>query len=453
MRDEAERPQSLGEAPPAAVRAQLARILMSPAFIRAPRLRRFLTRVVDEALAGRLENLKEYSLGVDVFDRGEAFDPRADPIVRVDARRLRGAIGAYYNGPGAGDPVEIELPTGSYLPVFRLRPGARGRRPTLHREAYELYLRGRRLLNATRPERMAEALRLMGAATDRDPGFAGAWAAIAEAHFVSAVFGLAAPLKALSAARDAAQTALQADPDLAAGHAELARVSAALDHDFTAAGAGFERALALDPGAAAVRQARALWLLAPLGRLDEAVTEVEALLDQRPYSRKLRVDYARLLAFARRFDEAIGQLELILEFEPDYPGAPWLLAIAYERAGRVTQARALHERQVRQFQAAHPLVERWLEAAHALWNGAPDTARAVIESMDRTARPAPVAASVMTDAWMRLGDSGRALDWLELQADQRMLRVLHLAVDPDYDSLRGEPRFDRLLARVGVGPG
>lgn len=445
-----------GAVPEAAVRAQLARILESAAFLRAPRLRRFLVYCVDETLAGRVARLKEYSLGVDVFDRGAGFDPKADPIVRVDARRLRKALADYYADDGAGDPVEIGLSTGSYLPAFRLRPTDRaaGRwSRAFNQEAYEFYLRGRRRLNATRPERMADALALLQAAVEQDPGFAEAFAAIAEAHFVTAIFGLAPPAQALAAARRAADAALAANPELAAGHAQMGRVCAALDHDFAAAEAAFDRAVALDPHAPAVRQARAMWLLAPLGRLDEAVAEVEGFLDQKPYSRRLRVDLARLLVFQGRFDPAIRHLELILEFEPDFPGGAWALAVAYEHAGRLADARAMHERQVRQFQAPYPLVSRWLEAAHAIWDGSPDRARALIAAMDRDAEATPVAASVMTDAWLRVGDPDRALDWLERAVDQNMLRSVHLAIDPDYASLRAAPRFAVLLQRLGLrGP-
>lgn len=437
---------------PAAVRDQLARLTASAAFQRAPRLRRFLGYCVERMLAGEGERLKEYSLGVDVFDRGPAFDPKVDPIVRVDARRLRKALADYYAGAGATDPVEIALPTGSYQPVFRLRAKAPAERwaRAFDQEAYLAYLRGRRRLNATRPEAMAEALGLLRQATARDPAFAEAFAAIGEAHFITAIFGLAAPAQALQASRMAAQAALTADPELAVAHAQLGRVSAALDHDFAAAEAAFDRARALEPELAVARHGRAMWLLAPLGRLDEAIAEVEACLRTKPYSRAWRVDYARLLVFKRRFAEATGQLELILEFDPDFPGAPWALAMAYEHAGRSDAARAMHERQVRQFQSVFPLVGQWLDAARALWDGDPDRACELVAAMERAAPPMPVAASVMTDAWLRVGDRARALDWLERAVDQRMLRSIHLAVDPDYAAVRNEPRFRTLLARMGL---
>ena len=98
-----------GGVPVPAVRAQLARILESPGFKRAPRLQRFLNYCVEAALEGRPERLKEYALGVDVFDRGAGFDPRSDPIVRVDARRLRERIARYY---GARHGLRDRRPTG-----------------------------------------------------------------------------------------------------------------------------------------------------------------------------------------------------------------------------------------------------------------------------------------------------------------------------------------------------
>jgi len=77
--------------------------------------------VVEETLAGRSGTLKKYSLGVTAFERGEDFDPRMDPIVRVQARNLRVRLGQYYAGPGAADPILIELPKRTYVPVFRAR--------------------------------------------------------------------------------------------------------------------------------------------------------------------------------------------------------------------------------------------------------------------------------------------------------------------------------------------
>jgi tetratricopeptide (TPR) repeat protein len=103
------------------IRAQLERILTSSQLEASPSLCRLLRFVVEETLCGRGGSLKEYSLGTQVFDRGEAFDPRMDPIVRVQARNLRARLAQYYTGPGVSDPILIDLPKRTYVPVFQAR--------------------------------------------------------------------------------------------------------------------------------------------------------------------------------------------------------------------------------------------------------------------------------------------------------------------------------------------
>ena len=100
------------------VNQQLERILKSPPLVSSPSLCRFLRYIVEETLAGRESEIKEQPLGVRVFDRGDDFNPRLDPIVRVQARNLRTRIAKYYEGPGVDDPIRIELPKGTYVPVF-----------------------------------------------------------------------------------------------------------------------------------------------------------------------------------------------------------------------------------------------------------------------------------------------------------------------------------------------
>ena len=101
-----------------AVRAQLDRILASPGFANADRLSRFLRFVVERTLDGEGDQLKEYRLGTDVFDRPPDYDPRLDSIVRVEARRLRSKLAEYYDGPGRSDPTVIRVDKGGYAATF-----------------------------------------------------------------------------------------------------------------------------------------------------------------------------------------------------------------------------------------------------------------------------------------------------------------------------------------------
>ena len=114
----------LADLPPAAVRAELEKILASKVFARSERLSRFLRFVAEQMLRGNSDNLKEYVLGLEVFDRRPSYDPRLDPIVRVEARRLRAKLQDYYRTEGFADSVSIELSERGYSPVFRRREAA-----------------------------------------------------------------------------------------------------------------------------------------------------------------------------------------------------------------------------------------------------------------------------------------------------------------------------------------
>lgn len=106
--------------PSGIIRASLARVLESDAFRAAPQLSAFLGFVVESVLAGRGAELKGYTIAVEAFGRPADFDPQADPIVRVEAGRLRRTLAQYYAGEGAGDDVRITMPVGAYVPVFEL---------------------------------------------------------------------------------------------------------------------------------------------------------------------------------------------------------------------------------------------------------------------------------------------------------------------------------------------
>ncbi|MCX6552065.1 MAG: hypothetical protein NTY02_13875 [Acidobacteria bacterium] len=103
------------------IRRQLERVLASRVFQQVDRLKRFLSFIVLETLAGRRSELKEYVVGVQVFGKEESFDPRTDPVVRVQARRLRARLAQYYQEEGQGDEVVIDLPKGGYTPSFTRR--------------------------------------------------------------------------------------------------------------------------------------------------------------------------------------------------------------------------------------------------------------------------------------------------------------------------------------------
>src|SRR5215471_9312966 len=104
---------------PEKVRDALEKVLASRCFSRSPRLSRFLRFTVEQTLQGRKDALKEYVVGLEVFDRPEGYDPQTDPVVRVHAGRLRTRLQQYYQSEGAHDPLVFEFSKGSYIPAFR----------------------------------------------------------------------------------------------------------------------------------------------------------------------------------------------------------------------------------------------------------------------------------------------------------------------------------------------
>lgn len=105
----------------AEIRAALDRIAGSDVFATSPRLAAFLRFVVESALRGEAERIKGYTIATEALGRGHDFDPQADPIVRVEAGRLRRALARYYAGPGSAEVIVIDVPRGRYIPAFRYR--------------------------------------------------------------------------------------------------------------------------------------------------------------------------------------------------------------------------------------------------------------------------------------------------------------------------------------------
>ncbi|MEE4175176.1 MAG: hypothetical protein V2I57_13070, partial [Xanthomonadales bacterium] len=111
------------------IRAQLERILGHREFQATDRMRNFLRFVVEETLAGKARRLKGYTIATEVFGRDEDFDAAHDPVVRIQAGRLRRAMERYYLVAGGDDPIVIDIPKGGYVPVFSAPGPAHGLAP------------------------------------------------------------------------------------------------------------------------------------------------------------------------------------------------------------------------------------------------------------------------------------------------------------------------------------
>ncbi len=133
-----------------AIREQLHRIVSSGPFLQSRRRQRFLEYLVNETLAGRAERLKGYNVALEVFDRSQSFDPTVDPLVRIEAARLRERLREYYDADGRSDPIRIELPKGSYTPHIEFRQTAAPDPPS-DRDRRQAHMHGSVALMDDRP--------------------------------------------------------------------------------------------------------------------------------------------------------------------------------------------------------------------------------------------------------------------------------------------------------------
>jgi eukaryotic-like serine/threonine-protein kinase len=336
------------------------------------------------------------------------------------------------------------------LRVTLQRPSREGlvKTATTDLAAHDLYLQGRFHWNRRTYESMPQAVRYFERAVARDSTYAEAYAALAEAYVLLPIYGASPAAEAFPRARSAALRALALDSTLGNAHATLGLVREQYEYDWAGAERELRRAIELDPGYATAHQWYAEYL-SLTGRAAEARSEAERAVALDPLSPVIRVDQAVTLARARNFDEAIRVLQGVLETNPDFPVAHAQLGWAYLGAGRLQDAVAELEATVRMTNGRNG--NGRLAYAYGR-TGRTDSALAMTRALiERYHRESVVPYSVAL-GYAGMNDRERALDWLERAVDEHDPNVtLYLGTDPLLDSLRSDPRFQRLLRRVGHG--
>jgi eukaryotic-like serine/threonine-protein kinase len=311
---------------------------------------------------------------------------------------------------------------------------------------FEAYLRGRIRQRTGTGAGIAAAVEHYQAAIGLDPNHAPSWARLAQCYVTQAVSLRVRPMpEALSLARDAADRALGLDDTLAAAHEARALVRFYGDWNFDEARSDFERAVTLNPNSGDTRQSFAMFLAAR-SRLPEAMQQMQSAVTLDPVAPRSQAALAMLWHYARSNNLAERAFRDVLTINPRLLSARFGLA----RVLLVTQRpeEALRELELMRSQAEGPLAPA-VRAAFGLANaalGRQDAAREVGEELARQEDERVEAASVFA----ALGDHDRALDMLERALDLRNPAVLFLALDQRFDALRREPRFVRLLHRLGT---
>ena len=307
--------------------------------------------------------------------------------------------------------------------------------------ALEAYLKGRHHWNKRTGSDLWKSIEYFETAIGLDPDWALAHSGLAEAYVLLAVYDQEVqPRTSMPRARAAAERALELVDELAPAHAALAAVRLWYDWDWAGAEAGFQRALELDPSYATAHH----WysLHQALMKQPDAVEHAQRAQELDPLATVIGTNLGIVQLFTRDYDGSIETLRSTLEFDPGFAFAEEWLITVYIAKGMHEEAVEVAERLTR----THPDPGRRVFLAHA-YAGAgrnADARRILAEVRDAGVDPLTVA-----NAYAALRDAAAAFEWLEKGYERRSLRLSWISVDPAFDPLRDDPRFQDLLRRIG----
>jgi len=312
--------------------------------------------------------------------------------------------------------------------------------------AYDLWVRGRAISQRFTPAAFAQARDCYERAITRDPRFARPYFGLADLLFYGAQFGVAVPQDVVPRAREAIVTSLELDPQFGEAHAVLGIFRGHLDYDWAAADACFNRALQLSPGSATVLSRHAWYNLVPKMQIAGALEQAKRAVALDPLSPLAHGYLGLTFVVARQYPRAVEACRTALQLAPGLWWLHWFYATALLLQGR----RGLglkHSRMVYE-QLHQPLIIGAMAAVYGLFfqRGMAQQLLAELEEMSGTTSIPPQAIAL---AYLGLGDD-RVFEWLDRAIDARDPMVTHLPSMPIYDSIRDDPRFQLLLARMGL---
>jgi TolB-like protein/DNA-binding winged helix-turn-helix (wHTH) protein len=317
-------------------------------------------------------------------------------------------------------------------------------RPPVNPEAYEAYLRGRHELGKQKGAALREGARFFQNAIDLDPFYAAAYSGLADSLSLMANYAVLAPKDAFPRAKAAAARALDLDPSSAEAHAALGLAKHHFDWDWPGAETEYRRAIQIAPGLA-IAHMRYAEFLSNSSRHEEAIREVSIARDSDPLSLVIAGHIGRVLVYARRYDAAIQELRNVLVLDPNRTYARIHLGMAYA-------AKRMYPEAIAEFKQANALLGIeggvGLAQAYAL-SGKIEAARAIVRRAEQPNAAGVVDWVFLAGVYEALGDRGAAIAWLERACENRDFFSTYMKVYPFLDSMRADPRFVRILERVG----
>lgn len=410
---------------------------------------RYKGKEADAQAAGQTLGVRAVLTGK-LFQRG---DDLSISVELVDARDNSHLWGAQYNRK-LSDILSMQAEMAREISE-RLRLRLSGadekrlaKRGTENTEAYQLYLKGLFYWNKRTREAYRKAIDFFNQAIEKDPNYASAYAGLAGCY-AQGDYPLP-PKERMPLARQSALKAIELDDTLAEPHTTLGRVKQEYDWDWEGAEREFKLALELNPNSSLAHM-RYDGFLTNLGKHEEAIAEGKKAVALDPISPLMNWSLEFVFYWARRYEEAIEQAQNTLEIDPSFIRSYYTIGNSYERKGMYEQAFEWYLKAAN-LDGSTAEVMAWKEAYAAA--GVKGYYRkqldlAVAKAEQDLSRQSLCNVAVL---YARLGEKEKSLEWLQKAFEERPYGLMFLKIDPVFDNMRSDPRFQELIKRVGLAP-
>jgi len=409
---------------------------------------RYKGREMDPQVVGRELGVRSVLKG-SLMQRGDSLRINAE---LVDVESKSRIWSKQYNVKPADifavqEEIATQIPEGLRVKITNEDKQRLAKLYTRNPEAYRLYRLGRFFWNRFGPENNGKAIENFSLAIAQDPSYALAYSGLAKTYGVIGLNGELSPREVLPKYKAAAMAALNLDDQLAETHATLAGIGLFYERDWPTAERELRRSIDLNPNDPLTHVLYSYFFTA-MGRFDEAIEQVKIHQQLDPVSLPMYANMVRANYFARRYDEAIEANRKALELDPGFPTTHLFAGAAYEQKGMYEEAVSEIEIANRILGGAFPAALGALGHVYAV-SGNRGEALKKLEELQAMSRQRYVSPLDLAILYAGLGDKEQALEQLVKAYEDLSGWLINLKVEPRFDSLRSEPRFQDLLRRVG----
>lgn len=319
--------------------------------------------------------------------------------------------------------------------------------PTKNAEAYQLYLKGRFHWSKRTGKDLQKSIEYYDQAVTLDPNFALAYAGLSSSYVLLSGYAQSSPHESFPKAKENARKALQLDESLAEAHTSLSYALFNYDWNFDESEKEMKRAIELNPNYSTAYHWYGNANLLATGKMDESVAAMEKARELDPLSLIINADLATSFLYAEKYDQAIELYKRTIELDENF---------YYSRIylGRTLALKGDYENAVKELKKAESLYDdpqvQMLLARTYVWMKKPEEARKILNKMTELSKQKYVSPYYLAEIHTGLGEKEEAFRLLEKALEMREGPMIYLKVEPFFNELRSDPRFDNLVQRVGL---